>query len=270
MVLAAFLLVVSGKLIAQAPPATGFPVFGSFSKTASFDTVNLANLNVAFSIPVVSKAGRGIPFSFNLGYNSSVWQPLFLSGSYWFPATGWGWAGAGSAPSLGSFTYQWSQGTCIDPGNHTEYYNIYGPFTYTSPDGTQIQFNNTQIDNEPTTDCTTGDPHPSPATGWSSDGSDWSITASLSAGGASAVFNSPSGWQYIPSNGANPSITDTNGNQITMGTQNGSPAVIDTLGLPALWYSGSAPVQYSYTNPSGGTSTVTVNYSIRAAINNCE
>ena len=35
------------------------------------DTINIGNLNVAFSAPVYSKPGRGLPFYLNLAYNSS-------------------------------------------------------------------------------------------------------------------------------------------------------------------------------------------------------
>ena len=48
----------------------GFPVLGTFD-TSGFDTVNIANLNIHLSYPVVSKPGRGISFDYNLGYDGS-------------------------------------------------------------------------------------------------------------------------------------------------------------------------------------------------------
>ena len=42
--------------------ATGTPPYGSFGG-GPFDTVNLGNLNVHFAIPVIHKAGRGMPFN---------------------------------------------------------------------------------------------------------------------------------------------------------------------------------------------------------------
>jgi hypothetical protein len=59
--------------VASAQVATGFPPFGSFSG-GPFDTINNANLNIHFEIPIVSKAGRGLPFNAVLTYDSSIWQ----------------------------------------------------------------------------------------------------------------------------------------------------------------------------------------------------
>src|SRR5215470_7780904 len=66
---------------------TGLPPFGSFTQ-GGFDTINNQDLNVVFSIPIASSAGRGLPLNLNLTYNSLIW---FKSGSTWFPAPSWGW-----------------------------------------------------------------------------------------------------------------------------------------------------------------------------------
>ena len=50
---------------ATSQPVTGLPPFGSFSG-GPFDTVNNANLNVHFEVPVFSRAGRGLSFSYSL------------------------------------------------------------------------------------------------------------------------------------------------------------------------------------------------------------
>ena len=42
--------------------------------------MNNANLNVYFAIPVINKAGRSLPFSYSLMYNSSVYYPLEVIG----------------------------------------------------------------------------------------------------------------------------------------------------------------------------------------------
>jgi hypothetical protein len=47
---------------ASAQVATGFPPFGKFSG-GTFDTVDLDNLNVHFSIPILNKQGVGLPFN---------------------------------------------------------------------------------------------------------------------------------------------------------------------------------------------------------------
>ncbi len=58
---------------------TGIPPFASV-RTSTFDTVDNANLNVSFAIPIFHKAGRGLPFDASLFYNSSIWTPV-LSGA---------------------------------------------------------------------------------------------------------------------------------------------------------------------------------------------
>src|SRR5579859_5539401 len=61
---------------------TGLPALGSFQQVGPL-TINLANLNAHLSIPIVSKAGRGIPFNYALTYdNSAVW----MGGQQWVPA----------------------------------------------------------------------------------------------------------------------------------------------------------------------------------------
>ena len=88
-------------LFAQA----GLPPFGSFS-SFGFDTVNNQNLNVVFSIPIMSSPGRGMPLNLNLTYNSLVYQK---AGNAWFPVTDasgnptWGWTK--DFPSGGYVTY---------------------------------------------------------------------------------------------------------------------------------------------------------------------
>jgi hypothetical protein len=84
-----FLLTLACSLFASAAwgqVATGTPPYGSFSG-GPFDTINNANLNVNFRIPVVNKAGRGIGFYYLLNYNSSVWSPVSSGGTTaWTPA----------------------------------------------------------------------------------------------------------------------------------------------------------------------------------------
>ena len=56
--------------------------------------INVGSLNVHFSIPVLNKAGRGLPFYYNLSYDSSVWYPSSVSGSdIWTPVQNFGWRG---------------------------------------------------------------------------------------------------------------------------------------------------------------------------------
>lgn len=71
-----FLLVSSllAPQILSAQTATGTPPFGSYERD-SFDSVNFANLNVHFAIPIIQKPGRGLPFRYSMAYDSSIWAP---------------------------------------------------------------------------------------------------------------------------------------------------------------------------------------------------
>src|SRR5438445_1371551 len=80
--------------------ATGMPAFARFGG-GPFDIVNLGNLNVHFTIPIVHKAGRGTPFTYDLSYDSSVWYP---SGGTWAHDPNWGWRGVAEA-AAGLVTY---------------------------------------------------------------------------------------------------------------------------------------------------------------------
>jgi RHS repeat-associated protein len=72
---------------------TGFPLWGSF-ETSAFDGVNRQNLNVNFSIPLVSTPSRAGSFNYALVYDSLIWTK---TGTAWTPVTDanaaatWGW-----------------------------------------------------------------------------------------------------------------------------------------------------------------------------------
>jgi len=72
---------------------TGFPLWGSF-ETSGFDAVNRQNMNVNFTIPLVSTPSRAGSFAYGLVYDSLIWTK---TGTAWTPATDasgavtWGW-----------------------------------------------------------------------------------------------------------------------------------------------------------------------------------
>ncbi len=74
--------------------------------------MNLGNLNVHFSIPVLHKAGRGgTPFIYDLSYDSSVWTPVTANGTtQWTPLGSWGWT-ADTAALTGYVTASYSEGS---------------------------------------------------------------------------------------------------------------------------------------------------------------
>jgi len=111
-----FLLALAGICLAQ--PATGTPPFGSYGG-GPFDTVNLANLNVHFAVPVISKAGRGIPFTHSIPYDSSVWYPATVGpNQVWTPVTNFGWP-AQQEVATGNITYTTFTTPCFDPDQGT-------------------------------------------------------------------------------------------------------------------------------------------------------
>src|SRR5271165_3098035 len=97
--------------LSMAQQATGLPLFGSFGG-GPFDAINLGNLNVHFVVPVLHKAGRGTPFTYDLSYDSSVWYPALVNGvETWQPVSNWGWR-AVTEVSTGYLSYLSGQTKC--------------------------------------------------------------------------------------------------------------------------------------------------------------
>jgi RHS repeat-associated protein len=225
--------------------ATGTPPFSSFGG-GPFDTINLGNLNAHFSVPVLSKAGRGVAFSYSLGYDSSVWHPVTSNGvTSWGYLSNWGWTVQSNA--LGASYTTRSFLTSCSGVQILAHYIV----TYTDPLSTTHPFH---LFLDP---CDNGNIF----TQTTSDGSGWTLTfdgslqtlAATSRGGATVV---------LPYAGYAPSYTDTNGNQLTASGGN----YFDTLSgtTPVLSVAGNAtpasPTTLSYAAPSGGNATYTVNY----------
>jgi hypothetical protein len=192
---------------------TGLPPFGSFWG-GSFDTVNDANLNVFFTIPLVNKAGRGLPFYYALAYSSSVWVPYDSNNNHvWTHAGNWGWGGITSA-STGFMAYSLTQGSCYSTGRWY-YWNIYLYTFYYDPNGTPHQFNHNVSTWNPSWPCGFGSP-PNTYTGTVSDGSGYTITVTSFPSAtvylpSGLTINVPVGAQY-----GQGSISDTNGNSLVV------------------------------------------------------
>jgi hypothetical protein len=73
------LLVLACEIPSFGQVPTGTPPMSSLS--GGPDVVNLANLNTHIAIPILSKSGRGLPFTFNLTHDSSIWYPVTASGT---------------------------------------------------------------------------------------------------------------------------------------------------------------------------------------------
>lgn len=240
----------------QAQVAAGiYPM--STNSNQGFDTINIGNLNVHFSIPVFSKQGRGgLGFYYNLAYDSSVWTPVGASGSQtWQPAVAWGWT-ADTDAVTGYFTYSTIQKKCFDTPP-TWYWTTYSwNFYYVDP------FGQTHYFPGQTSDCSSYGS--SQITVTASDGSGYT----LSAGTTSFSIQSPNGKTSMPplnTTGGTGLLTDANGNQLSTT----SSGITDTTGTTVLTFAGSgtpsSPRTYTYPvweSPTSGVTSeaVTVNY----------
>jgi RHS repeat-associated protein len=254
------LLLAFGVLVAPVcfgqGPTTGTPPFGTFGG-GPFDTINLGNLNVHFVVPVLNKAGRGLPFSYNLSYDSSVWYPVGPVGSQtWTPVFNWGWM-AQTAVHTGYVSYTFRLVNCDTQG---EQYRVWDNFVYVDPWGTLHSFPKGlghQLIYDPY-DCLDGGVFNYGGT--ATDGSALGLSASITTHGGlnQSKITARNGSVYNPPYyaGGSATATDANGNQISVNT---SGVFTDTLGTTALTVTGTGPVSLKYTAPAGSTQ-YTINY----------
>ncbi|MGH9686523.1 MAG: RHS repeat-associated core domain-containing protein [Candidatus Acidiferrales bacterium] len=249
------LLVLScGAALAQV--ATGTPPFGSFG--GGPDTINLANLDAHLTIPVLQKAGRGTPVTYDITYDSAIWQPV---NGNWLPtnagAFGWSFDAVGYlTPVIISegycYTYYIGYGYI-----QTGAYASYG-YIYSDQLGTSHVLSGMFSDAAGT--CGSG--YSFTGGGPAGDGSgyvlngDSSGDASVTARNGRLVYWGNSGGTL-----GVPYATDNNGNQITI---NSSGQIFDTLSssTPVLAVSGAAPspTTFTYTPPSGTNVSYTMKY----------
>ena len=250
------------SIFAQIAP--GIPPFSSQS-SSTFDTINNASMNIMFSIPIVRKSGRGLPFNATLAYSGSVWVPV-TSGSTttWtpIPTSKWGWTF--SPTGAGSVSYQSQVKSCIGSGGKEVWNNYYG-FIYTDGLGTQHPFNINVSDWSLTGDDCGSGANPTVGTGVAIDGSGYTLSVQarlLTPPVTLTSLTDPSGDSIgaditglYGTIGGSGSFTDTNGNQLTVGS---GGQYFDTLSTatPTLTVSGSgipsSPTKYTYVGPNTG------------------
>ena len=231
---------------------TGAPPFGSFG--GGPDVINLGNLNAHITVPVFSRAGRGVPFVYNLGYDTSVWYPSNSGGTVsWTPVNNWGWSGI-TDPATGYLTTQSVPINCMSGKTWlgvSEY--VYWTYhdsskvshVFTRP---SVQYLSGSCNSTTSITATTTD-----GSGYTLSATGWTATSVVSRPGH--LLNGPTG-----QTSGSGTYQDANGNEITV---NGSNQISDTLSTtPVLTVAGTPPgdVTYTYTNPQGGTSVVTVKY----------
>ena len=259
------LLAIAG---AAQQPATGIVPFGTYGG-GPFDTVNLSNLDVHFSIPIFGKAGKGLPFSYSLGYDGLVWSPVASNGgSVWTPvsSSNWGWRAVTEA-ATGYMTYSSINTTpscpVTYPYNYEKFTTIYSGFVYHDPSGaahavggsiTEVTINSS--------DCgTVGVTFSNLTNAVTADNSGYIINIVPALASWSIKVSARGGLTYVTPNinhATGPgTVSDPNGNQITI---NSSYVMTDTLNMTALSVSGDPPtpanscapaVTYTYTAPGG-------------------
>jgi len=255
--------------IATAQVSTGTPPFGSFGG-GPFDRANLGNFNVHFAIPVLHKAGRGLPFNYDIAYDNSVWTPK-KNGTVtqWTPVFNWGWSGS-SAIQTGYLEYTDNIVDCWYTVGRVRYegteHETTGGYVYHDAWGGKHAFAGSTsywTVYAVTSQCPAGK-NSGGFTATATDGSGYTITVGPNGGGSITtrdgnVINPP----YNAGIGS-ASATDSNGNKITI---NSSGQFFDTLSstTPVLTVSSAAPptpTTFTYPAPPNGASnvSVTMNY----------
>jgi hypothetical protein len=229
--------VLASPVWAQAPTAEvqlGTARYGSFG--GSVDVLNLATLNAHFVIPILHKPGRGLPFDYDLTYDTTVWQVEYsqqLGTYYWNPIPGWGWNA--SALNVGFQTavsgYDTSGDVWVCENAYHDGFGTPHWFVGATADKYMGLWDCAYYDH------TNGYHNLSTTTQGSSC---YTFTFQIVSGGAYDNLTATNGNGIIPQNGiplfpaaSAGSVQDRNGNMIKAVLNVGSTVFEDTLGLQA-------------------------------------
>jgi hypothetical protein len=244
---------------------TGLYSFGSFD-SKGLDTINLGNLNAHIDIPIFHKTGRGIPFVYDLTYDSLVWSAVGISGSQaWQPVQNFGWI-AQTVVMTGYVSYATHNYVCDWPLPKHGNFIVYDTWVYHDAFGTSHPFSG-QLEYDPTGCDTT-------TTSFTSQSSDESGLTLIASGSATPhatqnITTSKGQAMVVPTapTSVGSSITDSNGNQVTVSS---AGVYTDTLGAPALTVAGAgtsaSPVtlKYPVTLQAGGSTSATATVAYKA------
>jgi RHS repeat-associated protein len=246
---------------------TGNPPFATVSG-GSVDSINLSALNTHVEIPVFGKAGRGLPFSYAINVDTSIWQTSVNVGTgakSWLPLANFGWRGL-TESFIGYVSYTQTQTTCnASPFNATTKYT---GFTYHDSRGGS-HFGGNMVDS---TGCF-GGPHDIEH---ALDGSGYILDVTLSGSSISVKVYTPSGSTIIaplqaqndpnifvyPTPVGSGTITDSNGNQLSVSAVGTTVTFTDTLNTTVMSIDSSDPtaIKYHYTGPDGNVASITMDY----------
>ena len=238
-------------LPSAAQVATGSPPLTT--ATGGPDLIDLANLNVQYTIPIFNKAGRGHSFAYNLSYDTSVYYRISSGGTAtWQPVNNWGWQGL-TEPANGSLTYTTTSTDCPPPSppHVPGVINFY--WSYRDTSGVSHIFPTATKDPSA---CGSGSP--TSVNQAAPDGSGFSLAAT----GGSGNVTSSGGLVF-----SGTSTTDRNGNETT----SSGGQFFDTLSSTAavLTVSGTPPGNVTYVYPSpAGSATITIKYLTHTVLTN--
>lgn len=241
--------------------ATGNYTYGTFDNHG-FDSINVGNLNVHFSMPVLNKPGRGMSFYYNLVFDSSVWYPSSVSGSkVWTPTQGFGWHGD-TEVATGYVSYEKELYSYSNSEGEGFTETIYHYFTYHDPFGNQHPFTTNAVNMycwgklKPSY-CSRQYPS---FTEVASDGSGYTLAVSNYT---TTVLTGPTGKTFAVASSPNGAgtVTDLNGNEISA---DGAGNFTDTTGNVALTVAGAGTAEsaktFTYKDTSGNSQSVTMTY----------
>jgi RHS repeat-associated protein len=245
---ALFLVLCSG--IAAAQVATGVYPYGTFDNPGP-DTINVGNLNVHLDIPVLNKAGRGMPFTYDLSFDNSIWYPMTVNGTKsWTPVQNFGWRGI-TEIATGYVSYSIDMSTedqcTITTYSNFVYHDSFG-VSHSIAAKTQrakgINCPSIPTDSEVATD----------GSGLTLNVTNYTTTSIQTPRGKSIAVPATS-------NGA-AAATDSNGNQISV---DGNGHFTDTTGNVVLTVAGTPggsnwTQTFTYKDTSGNPQEVKVNY----------
>lgn len=228
-----------------------------------FDSINTGNLNTRFSIPIISRSGRGLPFNYALQYEGLIWAPVTVGGTTtWVNDPNWGFSGTLNGDTFsGYLSHSTSITYCPLPHSQTATFSSSNNYVYHDPFGAAHSFNYYQTVTCPNPTTGAGPAGVTPGgTGQANDGSGYSIPTNTSN---PTVVNRKNGSTITPGQSATgsdaTSITDANGNQIT---KTGTNSFTDTLGVAALTVSGGGPVTFTYPVAQQANSATTASASL--------
>jgi hypothetical protein len=239
-----YAMLVTG-LATTAQVATGSYPYGTFNNMG-FDTINVGNLDTFFTIPVLNKAGRGLPFYYNLSYDNSVWEPVSSSGvESWVPVQAFGWH-ADTEITTGYFSYFQATNTRIIPGDPDSEctFTLFSGFTYHDQFGVKHPFAGTTMDSTNTEYCGTSVPNLNTT---ATDGS--GLVLAVTSFAVTSLTDTKGKRTQVPSSPTGSGvITDSNGNQITT---DGEGHYTDTTGNVVQCPASFVPVELIQTGIKG-------------------